>query len=966
MGFAGAALVGAAAGAAVSTLVGGGLIGAILGGVASNLVTNALSPKPKSQDFSYTQRESGIQANVTSTVEPLPVVYGTRSKVGGVICFMETSGTDNEYLHIVLAICEGEIDSFQGVYLNDVISSDAKFSGYVNVYTHTGADDQAADANLVAALPSKWTSNHRLRGVAYIYVRLKYSNDVFPGGIPLITCALKGRKVYNPETTLTAWSDNPVICLRDYLTNTRFGAGIPSSSLLDSSFITGADYCDELVDGRKRYHCNGVLLTGRPRMACVNELLSSCFASLAFVSGIYELMIFKSETPAFTFDEDNIIGEWAISPSGKRGRFNRIKAYFTNEDNRWQPDIFIADDTSARADDNGLMLETDMHLPFTTSVYDAALLAWRMLRESRLNETVSFTATLEALKTKAGEVVYLTHSTPGYVNQTFRIQRIFLRNDGLVQVSAKKYAAAVYADEIVTAPTLPSALTLKDALTIAAPTGLTADVDAAFVQPDGSVVPRMLISWTAPADTFLYQYELGWKRDGVSEPWTSVVLPSTMNSYTVFGVLASTIYNLRIKSINTSGVTSAYATNNSGSVVGDTVAPAAPTSLVGTGVIEGANLVWGNPADEDLAYIEVWEATTNNRASASKIAESNTNYFNRAGLVAGATRYYWVRGVDASGNLGAWSNGETAGVSVTATSVVVADGSITETKIADDAISTPKLQANAVTAVKISVTDLSAIKADMGDITAGNITLGTADSGFIRGGSTGYLTGTGFWMGYVSSAWKFHIGNPSGNYLAWDGSSLTLKGNLYGGMTDYATGTGFFLGYSGAAYKFSVGDTTNYLRWDGSTLSVGGSIIATGNIVSAAATQMVTSNTDGSITCTIGSWVTVASLSITTTGYPVELIAAATLSFGGSVYGFYGIKILRGSTVIYRTGGTTDPPLQGNGVYFANSMDISLPLVDSPSAGTYTYYFQIYAIYSSGGGNPSAYWRKLSALEIKR
>lgn len=130
-------------------------------------------------------------------------------------------------------------------------------------------------------------------------------------------------------------------------------------------------------------------------------------------------------------------------------------------------------------------------------------------------------------------------------------------------------------------------------------------------------------------------------------------------------------------------------------------------------------------------------------------------------------------------------------------------------------------------------------------VKGGGITLQAG--GAIKGGQTTYNTGTGFFLGYHSGAYKFSLGNPSANYLTFDGTnlaiggalSLTLTGNgitlssggyVRGGQTDYATGTGFFLGYSGAAYKFSIGSTTSYLRWDGSALSIIGDITGAANI----------------------------------------------------------------------------------------------------------------------------------------
>jgi len=83
---------------------------------------------------------------------------------------------------------------------------------------------------------------------------------------------------------------------------------------------------------------------------------------------------------------------------------------------------------------------------------------------------------------------------------------------------------------------------------------------------------------------------------------------------------------------------------------------------------------------------------------------------------------------------------------------------------------------NTITALKINVSDLSAISADLGTITAGTITLDS--SGYIKGGQTAYDTGIGFFLGYSTDAYKFSIGNASGQKLLWDGSNLIVTGGV--------------------------------------------------------------------------------------------------------------------------------------------------------------------------------------------
>jgi hypothetical protein len=86
----------------------------------------------------------------------------------------------------------------------------------------------------------------------------------------------------------------------------------------------------------------------------------------------------------------------------------------------------------------------------------------------------------------------------------------------------------------------------------------------------------------------------------------------------------------------------------------------------------------------------------------------------------------------------------------------------------------------------LKVGSLSAISANLGTITAGDIS-GTSvtvnSTGYIRSGQTAYNTGTGFWMGQVGGVPKFSIGNPSGNYMLWDGSNLIIKTGAANGVT---------------------------------------------------------------------------------------------------------------------------------------------------------------------------------------
>ena len=457
----------------------GTLAGAVVGSFVSGAVAKELADEP---DISTVGR--GLLVNKAANDAPIPVVYGQR-KVGGTRVLMDVTGSDNEFLHVVLATSEGEIDSFENIYVNDVLSTDSRFDDVLDVYTHTGSITQAADSNLVGDV-TEWTTAHQLKGTSYIYAKLKYDQDAYPAGLPTITADVKGTKVYDPRTSTTAWSNNPALCIRDYLTNTRYGRGIDTSLIDDTTFNAAANYCEEDVTiggvTKDRYTCNGVVDTSQGSMDVLKRLLTACRGFLVFSGGKYKLIIDKPETAAFTFSEDNIVGAWSIKLGDKNNQFNRIRANFFNPGRQWQPDIAVVDSTALRTQDNGLLLEKTIDLPFTSDIDRAKMITTVNLNQSRQQILCEFTATIEGLRAEVGDVVYVKHATPGWdtlnsnQGKLFRVMRITLQNSDEVRILALEYDATAYDFGTIAVSDSAPNTNLPDGSTIAPPVSLVATV----------------------------------------------------------------------------------------------------------------------------------------------------------------------------------------------------------------------------------------------------------------------------------------------------------------------------------------------------------------------------------------------------------------------------------------------------------------------------------------------------------
>ena len=295
--------------AATGTLMLGSVVSHFLISTAMGAALNALTPKPNmggTRGYSISG-ESGAALDHQ-------IIYG-RTRVGGVRIYDASTGNNNEYLHRILAFAGHEIESYDQIYFNDeVITFDpitgdvltpARYFDNARVKRYYGTSTQTADSDLVTDtqdLPSnagRWTTAHRLQGIAYLYVSFRYIQDAFPNGIPAVSATIKGKKVYNPATMTTAWSDNPALCLRDYLVSS-YGLNQPVDRIDDTSVTTAANICDEVVSGIKRFTCNGSFVTSYAPNQVVSDMLTSMGGLFWYSQGKWRMKAASYTTPTFT------------------------------------------------------------------------------------------------------------------------------------------------------------------------------------------------------------------------------------------------------------------------------------------------------------------------------------------------------------------------------------------------------------------------------------------------------------------------------------------------------------------------------------------------------------------------------------------------------------------------------------------------------------------------------------------
>ena len=107
----------------------------------------------------------------------------------------------------------------------------------------------------------------------------------------------------------------------------------------------------------------------------------------------------------------------------------------------------------------------------------------------------------------------------------------------------------------------------------------------------------------------------------------------------------------------------AVVTINASSISSADTAPNPPSGLVTEKEWDGVRLHWTNPSNNDIAYIQVYRNTTNDRSSSTKVAEVKANDYMDHALETG-TRYYWIRAISTTGLTSTWHpTSSTGGVS---------------------------------------------------------------------------------------------------------------------------------------------------------------------------------------------------------------------------------------------------------------------------------------------------------------
>ena len=669
------------------------------------------SRKPDIPDYGtndFDATEKGILVNKQSNDANIPVVYGERL-VGGTRVFIETSGTDNTYLYIALVLAEGEINSIEEIRVDDkvvtfdgalsdntqrnVASSDSNFfkadpneengsaESTILIEPHFGTDGQSA-SSLLSTL-SSWGSNHKLSGVCYLALRFKWNQDVF-GGIPQVQAKIKGKKVVAYNSSLQAqspaYSTNPAWCLLDYLTNERYGKGLAVSSLNLQSFYDASQVCETQVtpySGASNiniFDTNAVIDTSKKVIDNVRDIIKGMRGYLPYVQGKYFLNIETTGSASVSLTEDDIISGYALASPSKNSKYNRVLVNFVNPERNYQVDEVqypaIDDSGYSTADkhatmknvDGGFLLEGRFDFKTITSPYQAEEMAEIILRRSRESLGLNINCGFKAYELHIGDIVNISISSLGFSSKAFRVLSMSFNEDYTISLALVEYQASHYTwatkGQVASTPST----NLPNPFSIQAPASLTL-TDEMIEYADGVVLTRLNIQIGASTDKFVQYYQVEAKQS--TETNFKIISNGTQLRHELLNAVDDATYNVRVKAINSFGVSSTYITANR-KIVGATEIPQdvddLSVSMVGSNQME---LSWTPVIDLDISWYEIRYqdvqngATWNGSTPLAKVVRRKSNSL----VVNAQTGSFLIKAVDKLGNASAEASIVTTNIS---------------------------------------------------------------------------------------------------------------------------------------------------------------------------------------------------------------------------------------------------------------------------------------------------------------
>ena len=425
----------AAAVAVVGALGTVGTIALVVGVAAAGYAYYAAQ---KAKDLDQGTRASERKQMFRSANAPKQVVLG-EVEASGPIVFAQEEGAPNdsgegELINMVVPVAGHECTECQSIRVGEIQLEKVSATADSSYWRHRTGDTNhgevwfysrpegstSAPASLQGI--SQWDEDMVGRSQSFMHVKLRSSQDQWPGGIEDVVAKVQGASIYDPRTGHWAFSANPALQGLHYI---RHYLLVPEKHILMDTFIQAANICDETVNRagvvEPRYTCHPIFdEESDPQQVLGN--IAACMAGEFIRSG----GLWGARAGAYygpgtrTLALSEVVGSLDIRVSQPlQDRVNTITGQYLDPDQGYNLTDFPPVTRQEYIDEDGRERLDDLSLEFVQSGTQAQALAWIELEKRRRGASVTGTFKLSAIDIVMSRVVKTDF--PGVSGLEFRV-----------------------------------------------------------------------------------------------------------------------------------------------------------------------------------------------------------------------------------------------------------------------------------------------------------------------------------------------------------------------------------------------------------------------------------------------------------------------------------------------------------------------------------------------------------------
>ena len=462
---------------------------------------------------------------------------------------------------------------------------------------------------------------------------LEFDSNAFPNGVPEVTAIVKGKKVYDPRTSTTTWSDNPALCLRDYITSGKggdnttiynYGISEDIESVDDDLVTIAANVCDHLsypdLSGGTRFSLNGAFTTNTTPYDAIQNLSTAMGGLLWYAQGKWRMKPAYYTDPVLDLNEDDLRSGISVGTRhSRRDNFNVVKGTFRGPESDYQPSDFpqvpILNSTTYNAflaADGGQESVIDLQLPFTDNTTEARRIGLITLERNRQQLTVQATFGMKAFQVQVGDIIRLSNTRFDWTNKEFEVVTwdfgIQGNYDILVNMTLREISTSVF-DEVS-----DGAVYESDNTTLPSPFDVP-EVSVSLSQDykvvNESISTTLVVNVSSTASERIDYVEVEFKKSTDTD--YSILGTGDLGRFEILNVDTPLVdsatkirYDVRARAINSFGLKGSFEEILNHEIAADTVGPSAPSTFEKQ--LSGGTLFfsWTASTDLDLSHYKIW------------------------------------------------------------------------------------------------------------------------------------------------------------------------------------------------------------------------------------------------------------------------------------------------------------------------------------------------------------------------